>query len=240
MTVNTDWWSRASVILTGIYVLLTAALVAVGFFGVRYARKSLQAIESQLKEMRSQVAQMEQSGKQTDELIKQATNNAVAAKENADAALLNAQAVINAERAWIFCEICSDSSHGNDWRFTNHGNTPAEIVGLQLERRSLELAATLSDPPHYGHNQLAHPRFIAPNGGFWNHPAIDFIQEISDQERNALSQRKIKLWLYGRITYRDVFQAENALPHETRFCFFYEANSNDFVDAGPGEYTKQT
>jgi hypothetical protein len=64
MTVKTgpDWWNRT-------YVIFTGLLVGVGICGVLYARKSLNAIESQLERMKEQVAQMKSSGKQTDTLI---------------------------------------------------------------------------------------------------------------------------------------------------------------------------
>jgi hypothetical protein len=132
VTVSTDWWSRASVILTGIYVVLTAALVIVGAFGVCYARRSLRAIESQLRRMREQVEEMRlqryetirqkevMSGQletmqnqvtemkeQTDILktsISLAKENADAAKANADAALRGVKLQEAQLRQWIDIE----------------------------------------------------------------------------------------------------------------------------------------
>jgi len=85
VTVNAgpDLWNRA-------YVLLTAALVIIGAFGVCYARRSLLAIESQLRAMRRQVAemvaqrgvmqgqlaQMESAGQQTERMIETSSKQA--------------------------------------------------------------------------------------------------------------------------------------------------------------------
>lgn len=95
------------------YVLLTAGLVIVGAVGIRYAVKTLRAVQSQastmqgqLEVMRGQLSQMQTSGEQTDKLIEHAENQAEAllaiaegGSDQTKASLLIARATINSNEA---------------------------------------------------------------------------------------------------------------------------------------------
>src|SRR5947207_13678516 len=115
VTVNTDRWTKA-------YVVFTGLLLIVGAIGVKYAVRTLRAIESQagimrgqLRTMGEQVEEMRSAGQQTNKLIEQAgkqveqlTIAAEAARNSADAAIKNAQAakesadaVVSGERSWV-------------------------------------------------------------------------------------------------------------------------------------------
>jgi len=59
----------------------------------------------------------------------------------ADAALLNVQAIINSERAWIDGEVVKTERIGvirHALKVTNHGKTPARIIGYDFQHGVLE------------------------------------------------------------------------------------------------------
>ena len=104
--------------------ILTVVLVLIGFFGVRYARRTLKAIEGQLVEIRA-------AGKQTDEMI---THAGIQAEATTLAATTAKQALEIAERADILLFKIKTSTKRFDpnmivilW-LKNLGRTRAESI----------------------------------------------------------------------------------------------------------------
>jgi len=231
-----DWWNRA-------YVLLTAALVIVGIFGVRYARRSLRAIESQgmvmegqLAAMKAQLSQMENAGQQTERLIEQSAKGATAAKESADA-------LINSERAWVMVDVelrdkgVYQSTDNNITRrftmidakviCTNEGKAVAWIT------QKSSFFGVLNELPHE-FNELRlqsfhrEPEPLAP--GDVSEFNVHFLTAGYRGDGGSL------LVFYGAVKYRDSFK-ENC---ETRFG--YMVNIDNRLERIPGypEYNKAT
>lgn len=189
VTVSTDWWSKAGVILTGIYVLLTSALVGVGIFGVRYARRSLRAIESQLTKMGEQVAEMQSAGKQTGAMIEQMKETA---QTELRAYVCLAEAVI---------EFRQERAPEVRVSMQNFGKTPAH----DLRWTSGSIIAAYPWPARFP--ELADfPTAVsvfAPGGKPYT---MIFKQPtLSGQLAQVLGTPHATLWVFGNVTYRDAF-----------------------------------
>jgi hypothetical protein len=137
--------------------VITIVLAVIGFFGVRYARRTLRAVESQGSIMQGQLAIMQE---ETTAVIK-----------SAEAAKLSADAFINADRAWLHAEVITDTperklvptSTQYPVAVTNYGRTVGEITGYRVSGGRLdridELLSDRGQMISLGNNGR---RFLAP------------------------------------------------------------------------------
>jgi hypothetical protein len=225
VSVTKDWWDR-------FYVIFTGALVVVGGLGVFFAIKTLRTIERQARSMRYQTTHLKNA-------VVAAREQAKAAKTSADAALLNAQAVLNSERAWLFTEInrgeMLDGS-GINMVVKNSGRTPARVLAIRHNSIIIPSTGELPETPDYGPAaQFETVVVLLPEG----HLSVEQI------ELNPIMWRSIdpgiddgpkRVFVYGIVEYRDVFSGSSI--HETRFCYRYFRQYQEWRTAGPEEYTK--
>jgi len=202
-------------------------LAILGYVGIMIALSTLRKIERQTRSS-EEVAQ--------------------AAAESAQAALLHAQAMVRAERPWIV--VTSEPSAAQDSASlivaTNRGRSPARI------ERSLDAMATAADDSSLpGNPALARGKQLNPVDGMILLPGestsilIFDRNEISnlfetDKEWKEIASGAVKVYLYGKITYRDLTAPDNAEPHMTGWClqYMHGRQKSALVAAGPQAYNR--
>lgn len=219
-------------------------LIAVAIGGIFVARSTLHAIRWQAEE--------------TAKATKAMRDSLPLQKEAADAALKNAQAVINSERPWLLLEIKFAEGYGTAFTisFRNFGRTPAEVVGFCQHLEPGETGNDLGLPPepkYYDEGEaLKHTRIVA-QGRRWTNPGEGgFVLPqnfIADQWKD-IQESKIRAVYWGRLRYRDLIEQprtihelekpDQAIIHETCFCYWWSPRVQDFIIGGPEGYNKHT
>jgi hypothetical protein len=212
---------------------LNGILVFIGFGGVWYARKTLNAIQGQLDEIRT-------AARQTDRMVEHAGKQADAATDAAKAARLNAEAVMNAENALLLIRPEDRIQYGDwwsfDWKVYNSGNTPAFIIEVAFKFQFFDSMDAISKTPTYPeafpwNDAPVLPKEVRAGDGVGLSPKMP-VEEVS----NRVGPGKAVLFAYGRVKYRDIFRRE----HETRFGLIYFTDIGRFGVGGPPEYNKYT
>jgi hypothetical protein len=234
--IGTDWWYRA-------YVIFTGALVIVGAVGVRYAIKTLKAIERQALSMRRQTTHLRHS-------VVYARRSARAANKSATAALLNAQAVINAERPWVMVQVETIPGKNSamslfQLKLFNYGQTPAHIISCKgpkaeyFETPEKELPV----PPDYGTWEWDR-RFLAPKDSFPIQNPIDpwdtKLRFVTDRALQGIPSPQDQLVIYGIIEYTDGVSEQT---YTTAYCYRRERSllsqmGGHLVPCGPRAYNE--
>lgn len=121
-----DWWYRT-------YIIATLALVVFGGLGVRYAIRTLKAIEMQGRTMEGQLATMKEQS--------------AAIAKSAEAAKQSADVLINTERAWLHAEVETSTEQrlmtpsayaDHTVTIMNYGRTVGEITGYRAVPGTIE------------------------------------------------------------------------------------------------------
>jgi hypothetical protein len=123
--------------------------------------------------------------------------------------------------------------------FRNYGRTPAFAVQVSL---GFDVAARLSEEPKYTEIVRCEPNTVI--GARENRDIeIHFGFELTSDQVRMVEASEAVLWLYGRLTFRDVMDR----PHESGFCWQWgRQNEADdisyFFDDGsaPAAYTAKT
>ena len=175
---------------------------------------------------------------------------AQAAAESAKAALLHAQVMVRAERPWIV--VTSEPSIEKDNSFlivaTNRGRSPARI------ERSLDTIATAADDsPLPGNPALGRGKELNPVDGMILLPGEstsigifgrDGIYTLFETEKEWKESESgaVKVYLYGKITYRDLAESDHADAHVTGWClqYMHGRQKSALVAAGPQAYNRHT
>ncbi len=197
------------------------------------------------------LAQMKIMGRQADlmrESVAAAKDGADSAKANAQAAILNAQAVINSERPWIVVSVRPHESTVASFVFTatNKGRTPAEFESGTFNFCFDSYPDSLATPPTYTTPFIAPDRtLIVQDDGFDIHsPGVnpESIIKTAEMTEQVKIIRNQFLLFYGRVIYKDVFSRDGkeAIRHETRFCYCFDAPRGELVRRGPEEYNRYT
>jgi len=175
---------------------------------------------------------------------------ASAAAVSAQAALLNAQAIIDSERPWLLITV--EPSVGAENSFivmaTNRGRTPASIVAMSEQIRIAIDDSHLPSPPEFDKGQPAPPLvpiILLPG-------EASGIKSFSRDEVRAVCDSEVqfkrvqnwddKVFLYGKIIYRDLIASADKQMHETSWCCWYihGRQKSGLVTAGPSGYNLHT
>ena len=158
--------------------------------------------------------------------------------KSAEAALLNAKAAINAERAWVLVTMDRKATDYYALVVTNHGRTPAEILGIQRVENFPEKTDDLPDMPNYGlPTEFLQRRILVPNE-VWIYETTSLGQVVPAEMLPDISKSKRRYYQYGVVRYRDVL---SGTEHETRFSFMFSPTLQNWIVNGPTrEYTKYT
>jgi hypothetical protein len=189
-------------------------LVFVGAFGIRYAIKTLCAVEKQAVLMDGQLKEMQGSGKITTQQVNH---------------------LINAERAWIqvpeiqlrqkLSFVTPETNQFHIWMhpyIVNNGRTQARITKIiarahildKVEGSDFPRPPRLPDVPDYTPGGMSFERDIvlSPKQGInW------FNVPISVEDLERIKAREAFIYIYGRIDYVDFSKNERL----TRFCKIY-------------------
>ena len=175
---------------------------------------------------------------------------AEAAAASSHAALMNAQAILHAERAWILISVEPSPSAENSFTITasNRGRTPARIIETTERARIAVDEEHLPGTPEYAEEKRSAPFtpiILLPGES----TAIklfcrDDARGLCDSEERY---RRVETWeekifIYGKVIYKDLTAPTDSQAHETNWCCWYihGRQNSGLVIAGPPEYNTHT
>ena len=175
---------------------------------------------------------------------------AEAAAASSHAALITAQAIIHAERSWILISVEPSPSAENSFTVmaSNRGRTPAKIIETAKRTRIAIDDMHLPSIPEYTDEKRDapfSPIILLPGESTAIEPFCrDDARGLCDSEERF---RRIETWeekifLYGKVIYRDLIAPVDSQTHETNWCCWYihgQQNSGLAI-AGPPEYNTHT
>lgn len=175
---------------------------------------------------------------------------AEAAAKSAHAALLNAQAVINSERPWILITVEPSRSMENSFTImaTNRGRTPAKIMATTEQAMIAVDERYLPIPPEYENEEPKAPVvpiiLVPSESTVIKSFRRDEVKALCDSEERfkRIETWEEKVYLYGKVIYRDLISPPDDQLHETNWCCWYihGRQNSGLVIAGPPEYNSHT
>ena len=175
---------------------------------------------------------------------------AEAAAMSAQAALLNAKALIHSERPWVLMTVEPSRSAENSFSVmaTNRGRTPARIIATMSGSKVTIDEKHLPRTPEYREQKTdapSSPIILLPGESTPIKPFCrDDVRGLCDSEERF---RRIETWeekvfIYGKVTYRDLIAPEDSQEHETNWCCWYihGRQNSGLVIAGSPEYNSHT
>ncbi len=219
------FWPLYQRITWGANIVLTV----LGYFGIMVAIRTLRAIERQTQSAET------------------AANSAM---ESANALLSQVQAEAKSSRPWLLVSVQPSPTTENLFRVivANRGHSPAEIVssseriGVATDERQLPLR------PEYAKEQsstLPVRAILLPGESMvllsFGRDDVTWICK-NPQGLRRVELRQEKIFLYGKIIYKDLVELPHSQNYETDWCCRYshgERNS-DLIVGGPSEYNRHT
>jgi type II secretory pathway pseudopilin PulG len=172
---------------------------------------------------------------------------AQAALQCANAALESSQAIVDSGRPWIVITVepFLTVEHGFKVMATNRGRTPARILAKADCVKVAADEAKLPAAPDFDSGKSAtpfEPIILLPgeSAGIRPFRRADVRSYCaSDEQLKRLERWEEKLFIYGRVIYRDLISPMDQPNHETDWCCWYVYGDKDaLVIAGPPEYNK--
>jgi hypothetical protein len=204
-------------------------LVLVGYAGIMLAISTLRKIERQTK---------------------YAEAAAEAAAECARAALSHAQAILHSERPWILITVEPSRTKENSYSLmaANRGRTPARIVDATDRSQIAIDEKLLPGIPVYMNEERSAPFtpliLLPGESTAIRQFSRDDVKGLCDSEERF---KRIETWdekvfLYGKVIYKDLIAPADSLAHETNWCYWYihGRHKSGLVIAGPPEYNLHT
>jgi hypothetical protein len=205
------------------------ALVLLGYVGIMMALSTLRKIERQTRA---------------------AEASATAALESAHAALLSAQSNIDSERPWLLISVEPSLNIDNSFNVmaTNRGRTPAKIIAT-LEQIKIAIDETrLPGTPEYRNEKPGTPfvpNILLPGESMAIMPfRRDDLKGVCESEETfkKVVNWEEKVFIYGKVIYRDLIASPDNQVHETAWCCWYihGRQRSGLVTAGPPPYNSHT
>jgi hypothetical protein len=218
-------WSLHDRVLWAAYLLLAI----LGYVGIMLALSTLKKIERQ-----TVVAEAALS----------------AATQSAQAALLIAQSLIDAERPWITISVEPSRIGENNFNVlaTNRGRAPATITEtLEFVQVAVE-ESHLAIVPEYKNEKQAEPPapvILLPGESVRIKTfGRDDLKGVckSEETLKRVQSWEEKLFLCGKVVYRDMIAPLDHQLHETTWCCWYihGRQKSGLVMAGPPRYNLHT
>ncbi len=175
---------------------------------------------------------------------------AIAATESAQAALTLAQGILHAERPWVLITVTPSPSIENGFTVvaTNRGRSPARVVGIANETRIAVDEAHMPGIPEFKDEDPEMPPvsiILLPG-------EITSIKSFCREDVKGLCEseerlRRIENWeerifLYGKVLYKDLMTPSDDPPHESSWCcrYIHGRLKSGLVAAGTQEYNLHT
>jgi hypothetical protein len=175
---------------------------------------------------------------------------AEAAHESASAALLSSQAMVSSERPWLLVSVEPSPNVENGFTVvtTNRGRSPAQIVATVERLRIAPDETKLPQKPEFGDRDPVAPMVpiillpgeSTPLKPFSRADARALCE--SDEQFARIESWDEKVFLYGRVVYRDLIAAPDKQTHQTDWCCWYihGRQKSGLVVAGGPEYNQHT
>lgn len=221
-------WPVQDRILWGANILLALA----GYAGIMLAISLLKKIERQTG--------------YAETAAQAAADSAQAATDSAKAALLHAQAIIGSERPWVLITIVPSRSIENGFTViaTNRGRGPAQVVAAVEETIIAVDETHLPELPEYRQPESESPfvSIILLPGEFMNIKSFcrDDVKTVcgSEDALKRIENWEERVFLYGKVVYRDLSAPASLPPHETGWCcrYIHGRQKSGLVMAGSQEY----
>jgi hypothetical protein len=215
-------WTWHDRVLWGAEILLAI----LGYVGVMVGLKTLKSIQSQTEF---------------------GVSAAKAALQCANAALESSQAIVDSGRPWIVVTVepFMNVEHGFKVMASNRGRTPAKIVATTDLVRLSPDETKLPPEPDFSSaktGNLSEPIILLPgeSAGIRRFRRED-IRALckSEDELRRIEKWEEKIFIYGRVSYRDMISPTDQPNHETDWCCRYVyAEKDALVIAGPPDYNK--
>ncbi len=177
---------------------------------------------------------------------------ATAAAESARAALMHSQAIVNAERPWILVTTEPSPGVANGFAIiaANRGRTPARIIAMPHRIEFAENESRLPEVPEYQQTTASNaapflPVVLLP-GEFAQIATFcrDDVKELSasQEQFTRIENWEERIFLHGRVTYRDLLSPADQQIHESVWCFWYihGHQNSGMVPAGSPNYNRHT
>lgn len=211
---------------------LTLALVVSAIISAYIFKGQLNVMEGQLKEMQG-------AGMQTNKLIEEAAKQSKAARDSADASTLiveNAKKSIEImqsnirleQRAWVGPVEAIMPKAGEKpephlgVKIMNSGKTPARRLLTKISTQYLPAEAEFA--PSYKDDSVKPGVSVIQPGMRINLFSLATLGVMTPQEIDGVRTGRNILYLYGLITYEDIF----GRPHSTRFCLYLQSDLSGF------------
>jgi hypothetical protein len=175
---------------------------------------------------------------------------AAAAYDSARAALLHAEIIMKAERPWILVSIEPSPGIANGFTITaaNRGRTPARLVAIPHKIEFAEEESSLPDVPEYQDLTTGTPfaPIILLPGEITQIATFcrDDVQGLctSEEQFARVENWEERIFLYGRVTYRDLLSPQDEQIHQTAWCFWYihGHQNSGMVPSGSRNYNLHT
>jgi hypothetical protein len=175
---------------------------------------------------------------------------ALAAQEAAEAALLQAKAIVQAERPWILIHVAPSPTIENGFTViaTNRGRSPARVMSTADELRIAKDETQLPGIPEYTPVDPDVPpvTMILLPGEFATIKAFcrDDVKAVSGSADGLqrIENWEARIFLYGKVIYRDLMEPAEAAAHETSWCcrYIHGRQKSGLVMAGTLEYNQHT
>ena len=172
---------------------------------------------------------------------------AQAALQCANAALESSQAIVDSGRPWIVVTIepFLTVEHGFKVMATNRGRTPARIMAKADCVKIAQDETKLPQTPDFDSGKSAtpfEPIILLPgeSAGIRPFRRSDVRSYCANDEQfKRVEKWEEKVYLYGRVVYRDLISRMDQPYHETDWCCWYVYGDKDaLLIAGPPEYNK--
>ena len=218
-------WTWHDRVLWGAYLVLAV----LGYVGVLLVLRTLKRIERHV-EVGAATAQ--------------------AALDASDAALAQNQAMVEAERPWILITIEPFLTMENSFKVmaTNRGRTPARIVG------TVDLVGVAPDETHLPETPvfdndepgtLLEPVILLPGESLgirrFSRGDVPLICKTRE-EMETIERWEEKIFVFGRVTYRDMISVPDKKLYQTDWCcrYIHGEKESAMVVSGPPKYNKHT
>jgi hypothetical protein len=203
--------------------------VILGYIGIMIALSTLRKIERQTQ---------------------YAEEASQAAANSAQAALLYAQAIVRAERPWLVVTAEPTPNVHNSFTIiaTNRGRSPAQLESCLHQITSAAGEAYLPKTPEFklakqsaeAESVILLPGEFITITNFSREEVEDCCQ--SEERFKQVEDWTEKIYLYGRLNYRDLIAPPDQQLHTTGWCCWYihGRQKSGMVIAGPPAYNQHT
>jgi hypothetical protein len=175
---------------------------------------------------------------------------ALAAADSAQAALLHTQVILHAERPWVLITVVPSPSIENGFTVvaTNRGRSPARVVGMADETRIAADEAKMPGIPEFSPEDPDLPpiSIILLPGEMVTIKSFcrDDVKGLckSEEKLRRIENWEERIFLYGKVVYKDLLAPIQEAPHQTSWCcrYIHGRQKSGLVVAGTQEYNQHT